>query len=1103
MKRIRLGIVRTHYGHWSARSGYGLLGEYLRRVDGLDVVEFVTHSPSVRSGNNPNPVAYSGTMPWYTVEDHATECLVQGAVARGGLDLVHFFDGEHGYYFSERLSRPGGCRMVATYHQPDDIVRRGRLLGSGAQLAGLDRVVILSESQRSVFNAFFADPRIACIPHGVDVDFYTPDQSAQNGRHPFRCLTVGFWLRDLDVIAGVAATLSRRQDIQFTLVGLRAGLDNAAVDSRTFRRLQDLPNVELLDGIDDGELRCRYRSADIFFLPLRDCTANNVLLEAIACGLPVVTANIPGTRFYLSDGCAAFCPPGDVGAFVKALLDLKGNDGERKQMGTRARTLAESRYGWAKIAARYADLYMSIMDEAPMAPPKTPFHDIPARRAICTVISSDYLHLALALYYSIREHTQCDFYALVADNHWSGRLMERVKKDLPQGFHLLSREDVSSGSFHLEDEDSLRWALKPTLMQFLLEKQNHDAVIFADSDVCFFADIGFLFDALRTHTILLTPHWRPIDPGINEVQFRCNLQHGLYNGGFVGAGKKGIDALRWWEHVCRYRCEKRVTEGFYVDQKYLDFLPIYFDGVKILKHKGCNVAEWNADHLPRISLDGRTFVENWPVVFIHFTDLTMQGVENGKDAALLPYLETYRSYLQRADRDIAEHQWHLLAEEDSGAAPIVSAPLHGCASMDCFAWCAVVNFLEVPHFLLQWESLKEHTAEQHPILIGCADYESRCFLKALNVPDFHIVPWESLESHRLYKQRQRHDGDDHGFRKIATPFFLRHFCTHCNAKKILYLANNIVFTSSPETWFAELCQQQETLVLSSRATCSTGNGRSEPTSVFLWLHEADRQEILERWQTQLIRHTSGSSVTPIGMVDEPDIGEAGWGDPVRRRWIAADNFSGQEKSQTLFTESPAVCYDDAGFLLHDWQAFHGATLSDASFSSPLQQRMISLLERVRKRYGLSRATDLDPILEDIPKHDMARIASLHGIYLKDFGERIREPWNGPLSTTMNAYLLYLMAVNDRQTGRTDRALTLFRAVAGTKTLMPDLYRSKAHHHLGQMAEMSDDNRQALLHYAACLKRTPHHVEAQERISALREQAETDALQLKPSVPRNR
>ncbi|WP_155315068.1 glycosyltransferase family 4 protein [Desulfosarcina alkanivorans] len=1090
--RIRLGIVRTRYGHWSSRSGYGLLGEYLRKTGCFDIVEFVTEDSPAHRRPGAEHAVYSQIPPWYSSGDQETECRVQAAVSEGRLDIVHFLDGEHGYYFSDRLGQSGSCRIVATYHQPERILRRGRFLGDGRQLEALDRLVILSESQRPFFQTLLPDAHIACIPHGVDTDFYIPPGKRPHASRPLQCLTVGFWLRDFEVISGVASAFYGRDDIQFTLVGLAAGRDNGAIDPGAFNRLLKLPNTRLLDRISDDELLRQYQDADLLFLPLRDCTANNVLLEGIASGLPVVTSDIPGTRYYLTDGCASFCPAGDVDAFAQALQDLKQDDIKRTQMGAAARALAESRFRWEKIAGHYNELYMSMMDGTPMASPERRGRKENGKRAVCTVISSDYLHLALALYYSIREHTVCDFYALVADNHWSPRLVEGLADRLPSGFHLLTRQDIASGAFHLADEDSLRWALKPTLMRNLLEEKNHDAVIFADSDVCFFDDIGFLFDALRTRAILLAPHWRPIDPGLNEVQFQCNLQHGLYNGGFVGAAKRGVEALRWWEGVCRYRCEKRVAEGFFVDQKYLDFLPVYFEGVEVLKHKGCNVAEWNAEQLPRVSLDGMAFVDNWPVVFIHFTGLTIRKIEQGDDAALLPYLERYRMYLERADREMAENRWHLLEEEAPEGLREDSPRILLKASEDAFAWCAVVNFLELPHFLIQWESLKAHTKTQPRILVGCADRESRNFLEGLAVPNFHILSWESLQCRRLAKQRQRHEGDDTGFRKIAVPFFIRHCCTRFAGKKLLYLANNVVFTASPGAWFSALDARQGNAVLFTRTASSSDIAGAEPTPIFLWLQGEDRLKQIDRWQTRMIRNTKKNPFSAAGLGEETGRGGAALGNSGPEQGIVFDPLPAVRPPSAGVSEPVAVCYDEAAFLLHDWDVFHGPAASGTQSPSPMQKRLAGLMETLRQCYHLSRSGDLDPFLDEISKRDMAMLASRRGIYLEDFGRRIREPWSGALSSTMNAYLLYLMAVHDRESGRLGRALRLFQGVAETATLMPDLYRSKAHHHLGQMAEERGEAGPALHHYGECLNRMPHHAEAKQRIMALTEKHEINS-----------
>ena len=129
INRIKLGIVRTHYGHWSSRSGYGLLCEYLRKTGSFDITEFVTKDSPVDNRTGTDYAIYSQTPFWYSSVDQLTECKVQTAVSEGRLDIVHFFDGEHGYYFSDRLGRSGSCRIVATYHQPSSLFAGGASWG--------------------------------------------------------------------------------------------------------------------------------------------------------------------------------------------------------------------------------------------------------------------------------------------------------------------------------------------------------------------------------------------------------------------------------------------------------------------------------------------------------------------------------------------------------------------------------------------------------------------------------------------------------------------------------------------------------------------------------------------------------------------------------------------------------------------------------------------------------------------------------------------------------------------------------------------------------------------------------------------------------------
>ena len=122
-----------------------------------------------------------------------------------------------------------------------------------------------------------------------------------------------------------------------------------------------------------------------------------------------------------------------------------------------------------------------------------------------------------------------------------------------------------------------------------------------------------IFDELKKYNVLLTPHFYPTSPKSNQTWLEANFRIGLYNAGFIGVNKNAVDALEWWRDCCLYEIKKSYWRGLFDDQKYLDLFPILFDGVKILKNRGCNLAGWN-DY---------TTLEKEGVVFVHFNEFTL------------------------------------------------------------------------------------------------------------------------------------------------------------------------------------------------------------------------------------------------------------------------------------------------------------------------------------------------------------------------------------------------------------------------------------------------------------------------------------------------
>lgn len=272
--------------------------------------------------------------------------------------------------------------------------------------------------------------------------------------------------------------------------------------------------------------------------------------------------------------------------------------------------------------------------------------------AFCTIITPDYIPYALVLRKSLLQFgDDVKLYILVCDANENQ--CKAIQENYPGIFTLYTNEVCSAGigkaiydKYFNSDIDAFRWSMKPAFLNYLLREKNVDKVIYADWDIHFYNDYHFLFDELDIHDVLLTPHWRSSDPYKDAPNFGILYTSGLYNGGFIGANKNAIPAMEWWAMACEYICIKDTTTGHFVDQTHLNILPIYFEKVGILKHRGCNVANWNMVECKRTISSGTTNVMiagKYPLVFIHFTKSTINGILSGTDSLLLPYLEIYRS----------------------------------------------------------------------------------------------------------------------------------------------------------------------------------------------------------------------------------------------------------------------------------------------------------------------------------------------------------------------------------------------------------------------------------------------------------------------------
>jgi glycosyltransferase involved in cell wall biosynthesis len=103
-----------------------------------------------------------------------------------------------------------------------------------------------------------------------------------------------------------------------------------------------------------------YASADLFMFPSATDTFGNVLLEAMASGLPVIGADVGPTRELLAEHTGVTFAPGDAADFARHVLELSTNDARRASLARNALKFAR-RCTWDRVWDALVDDYCAVM----------------------------------------------------------------------------------------------------------------------------------------------------------------------------------------------------------------------------------------------------------------------------------------------------------------------------------------------------------------------------------------------------------------------------------------------------------------------------------------------------------------------------------------------------------------------------------------------------------------------------------------------------------------------------------------------------------------------------------------------------------------------
>jgi glycosyltransferase involved in cell wall biosynthesis len=210
--------------------------------------------------------------------------------------------------------------------------------------------------------------RIITFPWGIDIQRFSPGtehaDSLSQAEQPFTLLSTRSWepIYGVDVIArAFVQAAAECSQLRMVMLGngsqaglLRQIFDRGGVEERVYFPGQ----------VSQADLPRYYRNADLYVSASHSDGTSISLLEAMACGKPVLVADIPGNLEWVTPEANGWIfPDGNAEAMAQAILQAVEQRAHITEMGRAARLLAEKRANWKENFKHMLEAYQLVTDQ--------------------------------------------------------------------------------------------------------------------------------------------------------------------------------------------------------------------------------------------------------------------------------------------------------------------------------------------------------------------------------------------------------------------------------------------------------------------------------------------------------------------------------------------------------------------------------------------------------------------------------------------------------------------------------------------------------------------------------------------------------------------
>jgi glycosyltransferase involved in cell wall biosynthesis len=297
-------------------------------------------------------------------------------------DIFHIVDHSYGHlvYWLKQTKAPVviTCHDLINFYHPENLYARSRLplvsmIAWKFSVQGMRSadwiVTVSSHTARDVTRLLRVESeRIAVVPDGIDLRFRPlPRKQIESFRQRYsvsldtvRILHVGRTDPRKNILAVLEVVkILKMQGVSVCL--WKVG-ENFTAEQRAIIQAYNLEsNVTYLGKLDLDALVQAYNAADVLLFPSFYEGFGLPVLEAMACGIPVITSNVSSLPEVAGDA-AILVEPTDVPAMVEAILRLKNDPAYRRKLINKGYARASS-FTWEAVAKQIALIYEKVVNK--------------------------------------------------------------------------------------------------------------------------------------------------------------------------------------------------------------------------------------------------------------------------------------------------------------------------------------------------------------------------------------------------------------------------------------------------------------------------------------------------------------------------------------------------------------------------------------------------------------------------------------------------------------------------------------------------------------------------------------------------------------------